>query len=98
MRALQGLGSATAVSIVFSFFLVGFLGAGWPFAVGASIVLSLGIVAVVATRATDADRAADEAWEQAAADLPPASDRRSMEQTQSVMPGPDKPPSRRKLG
>jgi hypothetical protein len=98
MRAIQGLGSATAVSIVFSLFLVGFLGAGWPFAIGASIVLSLGIVAVVASRSTDSDRAADEAWRLAAPDLPPTSDRQSMEQAQSVMPGPDKPASRRKAG
>ena len=91
MRALQGLGSATAVSIVFSFFLVGILGAGWPFAIGASIVLGLGIIAVVASRATDDDLAADRAWAAAAADLPPASDRRAMEEAQRVMPGPEKP-------
>ena len=90
MRALQGLGSAIVVSGLFCFFLVGLLGATWPFALGSGLVLGLGIIAVVGTRASEKDVAADAAWREAAADLPPASDRRAMELAQSTMPGPEK--------
>jgi hypothetical protein len=90
MRALQGLGSAVVVSTVFSLFLVGLLGATWPFAIGSSIVLGLGILAVVGTRASEKDVSADAAWREAAPDLPPVSDRRAMEAAQGTMPGPEK--------
>jgi hypothetical protein len=90
MRALQGLGSAIVVSSVFCFFLVGLLGATWPFAIGSGLVLGLGIIAVVGTRSSEKDVAADAAWREAAWDLPPASDRRAMELAQSAMPGPEK--------
>jgi hypothetical protein len=90
MRALQGLGSAIVVCSVFSVFLIGLLGATWPFAIGSSIVLGLGIIAVVGTRASEKDVTADAAWREAALDLPPASDRRAMEATQTAMPGPEK--------
>ncbi len=90
MRALQGLGSAIVVSSVFCFFLVGLLGATWPFAIGSGLVLGLGIIAVVGTRSSEKDVAADTAWREAAPDLPPASDRRAMELAQTTMPGPEK--------
>jgi len=90
MRALQGLGSAIVVSTVFCIFLVGLLGATWPFAIGSGVVLGLGIIAVVGTRASEKDLAADAAWREASPDLPPASDRRAMELAQSAMPGPEK--------
>ena len=90
MRALQGLGSAIVVSGLFCFFLVGLLGATWPFALGSGLVLGLGIIAVVGTRSSEKDVAADTAWREAAPDLPPASDRRAMELAQSTMPGPEK--------
>jgi hypothetical protein len=90
MRAVQGLGSALVVSSVFSVFLVGLLGATWPFALGSGLVLGLGIIAVVGTRASEKDLLADTAWREAASDLPPASDRLTMEAAQSDMPGPEK--------
>ena len=90
MRALQGLGSAVVVSIVFSAFLVGLLGATWPFAIGSSIVLGLGILAVVGTRTSEKDVAADAAWLESAPDLPPISDRRALEAAQGAIPGPEK--------
>ena len=89
MRALQGLGSAIVVSSVFCLFLVGLLGATLPFAIGSGVVLGLGIVAVVATKSTEKDAAADVAWRKAAPDLPPASDRRAADAAQgAAMPGP----------
>ena len=90
MRALQGLGSAIVVSSVFSVFLIGLLGATWPFAIGSGVVLGLGIIAVVGTRASEKDIAADAAWREAAPDLPPASDRRALEVAQNMIPGPEK--------
>ncbi len=90
MRALQSLGSAIVVGSVFSFFLVGLLGATWPFAIFSSLVLGIGIIAVVATRASETEGAADVAWQEAAPDLPPGSDRRAMEAAQATMPGPEK--------
>lgn len=88
MRALQGLGSAIVVSSVFCLFLVGLLGATLPFAIGSGVVLGLGIVAVVATKSTAKDAAADVAWRKAAPDLPPASDRRATDAARGAMPGP----------
>jgi hypothetical protein len=90
MRALQSLGSAIVVGSVFSFFLVGLLGATWPFAIFSSVVLGLGIIAVVATRSSEKEEAADAAWLEAAPDLPPGSDRRAMEIAQASIPGPEK--------
>ena len=90
MRALQGLGSALVVGSVFCVFLVGLLGANWPFAVGSAVVLGLGIIAVVGTRASAKDLAADAAWRAAAPDLPPVSDRRALEAVQDTIPGPEK--------
>jgi len=61
MRALQSLGSAIVVGSVFSFFLVGLLGATWPFAIFSSLVLGIGIIAVVATQSSEKEGAADAA-------------------------------------
>jgi hypothetical protein len=90
MRALQSLGSAIVVGSVFSFFLVGLLGATWPFAIFSSLVLGIGIIAVVATQSSEKEGAADAAWLEAAPDLPPRSDRRAVETAQATMPGPEK--------
>ena len=90
MRALQSLGSAIVVGSVFSFFLVGLLGATWPFAIFSSLVLGIGIIAVVATQSSEKEGEADAAWLEAAPDLPPGSDRRAMEMAQATMPGPEK--------
>jgi len=90
MRALKGLAPALFVSGAFAYFLVVFLGAGWPFAIGSSAVIGLGILAVIWSRPTERDRLADEAWQAAAPDLPPASDRQALELAQEAMPGPEK--------
>jgi hypothetical protein len=90
MRALQSLGSAIVVGSVFSFFLVGLLGATWPFAIFSSLVLGIGIIAVVATQSSEKEGAADAAWLEAAPDLPPGLDRRTMEMAQATMPGPER--------
>jgi hypothetical protein len=90
MRTAQGIVAAVVVGSVFTLYLVNFLGAGWPFAISSSLILGFGIVAVVVTRTSDRDVLADEAWRAGAPDLPPASDRRAMEDSQSAIPGPEK--------
>ena len=51
--------------------------------------VGLAVALVVGTRADPRDAAADAAWREAAPDLPPASDRRTLEGLQAKMPGPD---------
>jgi len=90
MRTLKALGPALVVSIAFSWWLVNMLGAGWVFAIGSSSLIGLSIFAVIRSRPTQGDWLADEAWRAAAPDLPPVSDRRSLEQAQEAIPGPEK--------
>jgi hypothetical protein len=58
-------------------------------AVGGGVV-GLAIFAVVATRGDAREAAADAAWREAAPDLPPVSDRVTMERQQARLPGPPK--------
>jgi hypothetical protein len=90
MRALRALGPALLVGGVFAVFLITGLGASWFFAATSGAAIGVGIMAVVASRPTERDRLADQAWRSAAPDLPPASDRRVLEQAQDTMPGPEK--------
>jgi len=90
VRRIRGLIPAVLVGGIFALYLVNVLGAGWPFAIGSSVVLGGAIAAVVLTRTTEQDVMADEAWIAAAPDLPPSSDRRAMEASQGTLPGPEK--------
>jgi hypothetical protein len=53
--------------------------------------LGLAVFSVVVTGTDAHDAAADAAWQAAAADLPPVSDRVALERDQVSMPGPVKP-------
>jgi uncharacterized membrane protein YccC len=53
-------------------------------------VVGLAVFAVVATGTDAHDYAADQAWRDAASDLPPVSDRIILERSQASMPGPGK--------
>ncbi len=86
MRALQGFAAALVVASVFGTFMVVFLGASWLFALIASGAIAIGILAVVLTRTSERDVAADAAWVAASPDLPPASDRRALERSQIPVP------------
>jgi hypothetical protein len=90
MRVLRALRPAVLVGGVFAVFLVNGLGAGWFFAITSGAAIGVGILAVVASRPTVRDRLADQAWQSAAPDLPPESDRRLLQETQATMPGPEK--------
>jgi hypothetical protein len=79
-------------------FLVGASVGVWVFLTLHAIVLAavawggivgLAIFAVVATRSDPADEAADAAWRVAAPDLPPTSDRLTLERAQEHIDGPD---------
>jgi UPF0716 family protein affecting phage T7 exclusion len=72
-----------------SVFLVVLMGATWTFALVASGVLGLAILAVVGTRTSEKQLRADAAWRDAAPDLPPGADRQVMEAAQAHMPGPE---------
>ena len=52
--------------------------------------VALAIALVVGTRSDAHDDAADRAWREAARDLPPVSDRTTLERSQVKMPGPAK--------
>jgi hypothetical protein len=52
--------------------------------------VALAIALVVGTRSDAHDDAADRAWREAARDLPPVSDRTTLERSQLKMPGPAK--------
>jgi hypothetical protein len=58
--------------------------------IGACVALAIALV--VGTRTDPRDAAADEAWREAAPDLPPVSDRTSLEGLQAKMPGPNANP------
>ena len=92
MRALRGLGVALIVCATLCVFLVLTMGASWTFALVASAVLGLAIVAVVGTRTGPEELLADAAWRAAAPDLPPNTDRLAMAATQVHIPGPEKTP------
>jgi hypothetical protein len=87
-QVLKGLGSAVVVCVplglYFHFWMRGTV-LFTAFIVG---VLGTGILIVVGTRSDEADAAADLAWRAAAPDLPPVSDRRSMEAAQFRRAGP----------
>jgi hypothetical protein len=88
--------AAVLVSVPLAIFLLLWLHATREFAVLIGCALGLAIFAVVATGTDAHDQAADAAWREAALDLPPVSDRITLERVQASMPGPEK--SRRGSG
>jgi hypothetical protein len=95
MRTLRGLATAFGVGGSFGVFMAVMLGATWQFSVAASALIGLAIAAVILSQTSEADLAADAAWTAAAPDLPPASDRRSLEQNVLEVPGRVAPPGAR---
>lgn len=94
MQIIKGILAGAIVGIPLSIYLAIMLDALPVFAVLAGFGIGLAIFAVVATRTAREDAAADLAWRTAASDLPPASDRRELEATQSRMAGPEQRSSR----
>ncbi len=96
MQRVRGLVAATMVGVPVTLFLLATLHATREFGIFIGCVVGLGIFMVVSTGTDAHDGRADAAWREAAGDLPPASDRVLLEQTQAHMPGPEKP--RRRSG
>jgi len=83
--------AATLVGIPVTLFLLAWMHATREFGIVMGSAIGLAIFLVVATGTDAHDAAADKAWQAAAPDLPPVSDRAVLERSQVSMPGPDKP-------
>ena len=100
LQRVRGLVAAAVIGIPLGAFLFVSLHATREIAVLVGSGVGLAIFAVVATGTDARDAAADAAWREAAADLPPASDRVLLQTNQATMPGPgegatDEPPASR---
>lgn len=79
MQRVRGLISGAVVGVPLGVFMILLLHAVvWAAALGGGLV-GLAIFAVVATRSDAHEEAADAAWQEAASDLPPVSDRVPLE-------------------
>lgn len=90
MQRIKGLVAAAVIGVPLGALLFFSLHASREIAALVGCGVGLAIFAVVATGTDARDAAADEAWRQAAPDLPPASDRLTLERNQAAMPGPEK--------
>jgi hypothetical protein len=90
LQRIRGLIVGALVGVPLGIFVTVTLHATREFAVLIGLAVGLAISVVVATGTNPRDEVADAAWREAAADLPPASDRIALERTQARMPGPIK--------
>jgi hypothetical protein len=90
LQKLKGLVAASLVGLPLGAWLFYSLHATVEIAALAGSAVGLAIFAVVATGADARGTAADAAWQEAAQDLPPASERAALERGQASMPGPEK--------
>jgi hypothetical protein len=86
----KGVIAGFVVGAPFATFLWFWLHAEREWAALVGFGIGLAIFAVVATRSDARDEAADLAWRETAADLPPYSERAALERVQVEMPGPDR--------
>ena len=90
MQRVRGLIAGTVVGVPLGVFMILALHAVvWAAALGGGLV-GLAIFAVVATRSDGHEGAADAAWREATTDLPPNSDRVTIERLQAHLPAPAK--------
>jgi hypothetical protein len=88
LQRVRGLIAGTVVGVPLGVFMMLALHAlVWAAALGGGLV-GLAIFAVVATRSDAHETAADAAWRAAAPDLPPVSDRVTLERLQARLPAP----------
>jgi hypothetical protein len=90
LQRIRGLIAGALVGGPLGIFVTVSLHATREVAVLIGLAVGLAIFVVVATGANARDEVADAAWREAAADLPPASDRIALERTQARMQGPAK--------
>jgi hypothetical protein len=90
LQRVRGLIAGTLVGVSLGVFMILVLHAVvWAAGLGGGVV-GLAIFAVVATRSDAHEGAADVAWREATTDLPPVSDRVTLERLQAQLPGPAK--------
>lgn len=90
MQKIRGLVAAAIIGVPLGAFLFFSLHATREIATLVASGVGLAIFVVVATGTDARDRAADAAWQEAAPDLPPASDRVALERDQATMAGPER--------
>jgi hypothetical protein len=90
LRRVRGLAAALIVGIPVTLFLLLWMHATREFGLIMGGCVALSVFAVVATGTDAHDAAADAAWQVAAQELPPVSDRAAIELNQASMPGPQK--------
>jgi hypothetical protein len=90
LQQIRGLLAGALVGGPLGIFVTVSLHATREVAVLIGLAVGLAIFVVVATGANPRDEVADAAWREAAADLPPASDRIALERTQARMQAPVK--------
>jgi hypothetical protein len=90
LQQIRGLIAGVLVGGPLGIFVTVSLHATREVAVLIGLSVGLAIFVVVATGANPRDEVADAAWREAAADLPPASDRIALERSQATMQGPVK--------
>ena len=88
MQGFRGLVVGTLVGLGVATFVMVTLHATTPVGVVGGLLVGLSVFAVVATKSDASDDAADAAWREASLDLPPASERLTLERMQATMPGP----------
>jgi hypothetical protein len=88
---VRGVMAGTLVGIPVSLFLLLWMHATREFGIVIGLGLGLAVFSVVATGTDAHDAVADAAWEAAAPDLPPVSDRAALARDQASMPAPLKP-------
>lgn len=91
MRRVRGLMAGTLMAIPVMLFLLLWMHATREFGIAIGLGIGLAVFAVVATGTDAHDAVADAAWEAAAPDLPPVSDRAALARDQASMPVPPKP-------
>ena len=90
MQRIRGLIAGSLVGVPLGVFLLFTLHATREAGALIGFAVGLAIFVVVATGTDARDEIAETAWREAAADLPPVSDRIALEQSQVTMPGPQK--------
>lgn len=90
MQRVRGILTGILVGVPLAIFVIVWLHGVVEVAALIGGGVGLAIALVVGTRSDAHDDAADRAWRVAARDLPPVSDRTTLERTQLKMPGPAK--------
>jgi hypothetical protein len=88
MHRSRGLATGALVAVVCYLFLAVWMRGDVRFAILMSLIVGLGVASVVGTAKDPRNIAADAAWQAAAPDLPPGSERRELVRDQTHMPGP----------